>query len=337
MRETLRVANASGYWGDDPGALAGRVRGGALAYVTLDFLAALPMVTLQRRRARDPRLGAASGFVAMLGPVLPEIVRRGIRVVASAGGVHGEACRDRIAEACRAQGLTPALGMVSGDDLLPRLDRLVAAGVPLANLDDGRPLAAIRDRIVAANAYLGAWPIAEALGAGAEIVVTGRTTDAALTLGPLVHELGWAWADWDRLAVGAVAGHAVQGGAQATGGNLTAWRKGAPLGGGYPIAEVAADGRFVVTKHPGTGGRVSRATVTEQLLYEIGDPARYLTPDVSADFRGLEVIEAGRGPGAGGGAPGQPPPHPPQGARVYPDGRPAGRLALPPGARGGPE
>ncbi len=328
MRETLRVANASGYWGDDPGALAGQVRGGALDYVTLDFLAEITMVILQRQRARDPRLGYAYDFVAMLGPVLPEIVQRGIRVVANAGGVHVEACRDRIAEACRTQGLTPALGMVSGDDLLPRLDRLVAAGVPLANLDDGRPLAAIRDRIVAANAYLGAWPIAEALGAGAEIVVTGRTTDAALTLGPLVHELGWAWDDWDRLAAGTVAGHVLECGAQATGGNLTDWRKVAPLDVGYPIAEVAADGRFVVTKHPGTGGRVSRATVTEQLLYEIGDPARYLTPDVSADFRGLEVIDEGRDRVAVGGARGTPPPDSLKVTVVYRDGWRAVGLAL---------
>ena len=328
MRETLRVANASGYWGDDPGALAGQVRGGAVDYVTLDFLAEITMVILQRQRARDPRLGYAYDFVAMLGPVLPEIVQRGIRVVANAGGVHVEACRDRISEACRAQGLTPALGMVSGDDLLPRLDRLVAAGVPLANLDDGRPLAAIRDRIVAANAYLGAWPIAEALGAGAEIVVTGRTTDAALTLGPLVHELGWAWDDWDRLAAGTVAGHVLECGAQATGGNLTDWRKVAPLDVGYPIAEVAADGRFVVTKHPGTGGRVSRATVTEQLLYEIGDPARYLTPDVSADFRGLEVIDAGRDRVAVGGARGTPPPDSLKVTVVYRDGWRAVGLAL---------
>src|SRR5205807_426873 len=328
MRETLRVANAGGYWGDDPGALAGQVRGGALDYVTLDFLAEITMVILQRQRARDPRLGYAYDFVAMLGPVLPEIVQRGIRVVANAGGVHVEACRDRIAEACRAQGLTPALGMVSGDDLLPRLDRLVAAGVPLANLDDGRPLAAIRDRVVAANAYLGAWPIAEALGAGAEIVVTGRTTDAALTLGPLVHELGWAWDDWDRLAAGTVAGHVLECGAQATGGNLTDWRKVAPLDVGYPIAEVAADGRFVVTKHPGTGGRVSRATVTEQLLYEIGDPARYLTPDVSADFRGLEVIDEGRDRVAVGGARGTPPPDSLKVTVVYRDGWRAVGLAL---------
>src|SRR5207237_5094468 len=191
--------------------------------------------------------------------------------------------------------------------LLPRLDRLVAAGVPLAHLDDGRPLAAIRDRIVAANAYLGAWPIAEALGAGAEIVVTGRTTDAALTLGPLVHELGWAWDDWDRLAAGTVAGHVLECGAQATGGNLTDWRKVAPLDVGYPIAEVAAEGGFVITKPAGSGGRVSRATVTEQLLYEIADPAAYLTPDVSADFRHLDVRAAGADRVMVSGARGRPP------------------------------
>ncbi len=328
MRETLRVGNASGYWGDDPGALAQQVRGGALDYVTLDFLAEITMVILQRQRARDPRLGYAYDFVGMLDSVLPDIVQGGIRVVANAGGVHVEACRDRIAEACRARGLTPAIGMVAGDDLLPRLDQLIGAGVPLANLDDGRPLAAIRDRIVAANAYLGAWPIAEALAAGGQIVVTGRTTDAALTLGPLVHEFGWAWNDWDRLAAGTVAGHVLECGAQATGGNLTDWRKVAPLDVGYPIAEVAADGRFVVTKHPGTGGRVSRATVTEQLLYEIGDPARYLTPDVSADFRGLEVIDEGRDRVAVGGARGTPPPDSLKVTVVYRDGWRAVGLAL---------
>jgi hypothetical protein len=328
MRETLRVANASGYWGDDPGALARQITGGDIDYVTLDFLAEITMVILQRQRARDPSLGYAYDFVSMLGPLLPEIVRRGIRVVANAGGVNVEACRDRIAETSRTQGLTPSIGMVAGDDLMPRLDEILAAGAPLANLDDGRPLAPIRERIVAANAYLGAWPIAEALAAGSEIVVTGRTTDAALTLGPLVHELGWAWDDWDRVAAGTVAGHILECGAQATGGNLTDWSKVSSLDVGYPIAEVRRDGRFVVSKHPGTGGRVSRATVTEQLLYEIGDPARYLTPDVAADFRGLEVLEAARDEVAVGGALGTPPPDSLKVTVVYRDGWRAVGLAL---------
>ena len=328
MRGTLRVANASGYWGDDPGALARQVRGGAIDYVTLDFLAEITMVILQRQRARDPRLGFAYDFVTMLVPVLPDVVTRGIRVVANAGGVHVEACRDRIAEACRAQGLAPAIGMVAGDDLMPRLDELLAAGVPLANLDDGRPLGPLRERVVAANAYLGAWPIAEALAAGADIVVTGRTTDAALTLGPLVHELGWAWDDWDRLAAGTIAGHVLECGAQATGGNLTDWRKVAPFDVGYPIAEVESSGRFVVTKHPGTGGRVSRATVTEQLLYEIGDPARYLTPDVTTDFRALDVRDAGSDRVSVRGARGTPPPDSLKVTVVYRDGWRAVGFAL---------
>src|SRR6185295_16571159 len=155
MRGPVRVANASGYWGDDPDALARQVRGGALDYITLDFLAEITMVILQRQRERDARLGYAYDFVSMLTPLLPEIVERGIRIIANAGGVHVAACRDRIADACRAQGVTPALGMVSGDDLMPRLDELTAAGVAFAHLDDGRPLAPLRDHIVAANAYLG--------------------------------------------------------------------------------------------------------------------------------------------------------------------------------------
>src|SRR5262245_57667922 len=203
----LRVANASGYWGDDPEALARQVHGGEVDYVTLDFLAEITMVILQRQRARDPNLGYAYDFVAMLAPLLRDVVERRVRIVANAGGVNVGACAARIAEACRAQGVAPALGIVCGDDLLPRLAELVAAGVPLANLDYGRPLGTIRDRVVAANAYLGAWAISEALAAGADIVVTGRTTDAALTLGPQVHELGWRWDDLDRLAAGTVAGH----------------------------------------------------------------------------------------------------------------------------------
>jgi hypothetical protein len=328
MSDSVRIANASGYWGDDPEALARQIRGGPLDYVTLDFLAEITMVILQRQRERNPKLGYAYDFVEMLTPVLPDIVSRGVKVVANAGGVNTAACRDRIAAVCAAQGVTPALGIVCGDDLLPRLDELLASGVSLAHLDDGRPLAPIRDRIVSANAYLGAWPIAEALAAGAQIVVTGRTTDAALTLGPLVHELGWAWDDFDRLAAGTVAGHVLECGAQATGGNLTDWRAVSPLDVGYPIAEVARDGTFVVTKHPGTGGRVSRATVTEQLLYEIGDPARYLTPDVSADFCELDVTSVGPERVAVRGARGTPPPDTLKVTVVHRDGWRAAGLAL---------
>jgi hypothetical protein len=308
MRASVRIANASGYWGDDPEALARQVRGGPVDYVTLDFLAEITMVILQRQRARDANLGFAYDFVQMLDPLLPELVERDVRVVANAGGVNVRACGDRIADACAARKVEPVLGMVAGDDLMPRLDELLAQGIPFAHLDDGRPLAPVRGQVVAANAYLGAWPIAQALGAGARIVVTGRTTDAALILGPLVHELGWSWTDMDRLAAGTVAGHVLECGAQATGGNLTDWQQVPAFDVGYPVAEVARDGSFVVGKHPGTGGRVSRSTITEQLLYEIGDPGAYLTPDVTVDFRHLDVRALGADRVAVQGARGTPPP-----------------------------
>jgi len=328
MPSPVLIANASGYWGDDPEALARQIRGGPVDYVTLDFLAEITMVILQRQRARDPNLGFAYDFVRMLDPLLPELVERGIRVVANAGGVNVTACGDRIADACGARGVAPVLGMVQGDDLLPRLDELLAHGVRLDNIDDGRPLVPIRQHVVAANAYLGAWAITQALAAGAQLVVTGRTTDAALILGPLVHELGWSWTDFDRLAAGTVVGHVLECGAQATGGNLTDWQQVPALDMGYPVAEVATDGSFVVTKHPGTGGRVSRATITEQLLYEIGDPSAYLTPDVAADFRGLEVRAIGTDRVAVRGAAGTPPPDHLKVTVVYRDGYRAVGFAL---------
>ena len=328
MSGVVRIANASGYWGDDPEALARQVRGGDIDYVTLDFLAEITMVILERQRERNAELGYAHDFVRMLEPVLPDVVTRGVRVIANAGGVNVPACAARIAAACRAKALAPPLAIVHGDDLMPRLDELLASGVPLAHMDDGRELAAMRDRVVAANAYLGAWPISEALADGAQIVVTGRVTDAALTLGPLVHEHGWAWDDWDRLAAGIVAGHVLECGAQATGGNFTDWKRVPPLDVGYPIAEVAPDGTFVLTKHPRTGGRVSRGTVTEQLLYEIGDPGAYRTPDVVTDFRMLDVAAAGPDRVTVSGAHGLPPTDSLKVTVVYKDGYRATGFAL---------
>jgi len=328
MARVIRIGNASGYWGDDPEALARQVLGGDLDYVTLDFLAEITMVILQRQRARDASLGYAYDFVRMLEPVLGEAARRGVRIVANAGGINVGACADRVADLCQAQGLDIGLGVVGGDDLLPRLGEILASGVPLTNMDDGRPLRDVRDEVVSANAYLGAWPLAAALAAGAHVVVTGRTTDAALTLGPLVHEHGWAWDDFGRLAAGTVAGHVLECGAQATGGNLTDWRSVPMSNVGYPIAEVSADGTFVVTKHVGTGGRVSRASVTEQLLYEIGDPAAYLTPDATVDFRSLDVTALGPDRVQVSGARGTPPPDSLKVTVVYRDGWRAVGLAL---------
>lgn len=321
MTSSVRIGNASGYWGDDPEALLRQVTGGPLEYVTMDFLAEITMVILQRQRQRDPRAGFAYDFVEQLERALPAIAERGVTVVVNAGGINPAGCADAVAAACGRAGVSLPIATVSGDDILPRLDELERAGVRLDHMDGERRYDEIRGRVVAANAYLGARPIVEALRGGARIVVTGRTTDAALVLGPLVHELGWAWDDWDRLAAGTAVGHILECGAQATGGNFTDWlRIPSMLDVGYPIAEVSADGSFVVSKHPNTGGLVTTRTVTEQLLYEIGDPRAYLTPDVSADFTALQLRQDGADRVRVSGARGAPPPAMLKVSMVYRDG-----------------
>ncbi len=294
MKDVVRIANASGYWGDDPEALYRQVAGGPVDYVTLDYLAEITMVILQRQRARDPRRGFAYDFIDHLRRALPLIAEKGVTVIANAGGINPSACADAVEALCRDCGVDLPVGVVAGDDLHPRLDELSAKGEGFAHLDGERAYEEVRGRVVAANAYIGAKPVVSALRGGARIVVTGRTTDAALILAPLVHEFGWDWEDWDLMAAGTVAGHILECGAQATGGNYTDWQRiPSMLDVGYPIVEASPDGSFVVTKHPDTGGLVGRRTVTEQLLYEIGDPRAYLTPDVAVDFTSLELTEDG--------------------------------------------
>jgi hypothetical protein len=309
MKSVVRIGNASGYWGDDPEALLRQVSGGPLDYVTMDFLAEITMVILQRQRARDATAGFAYDFIEHLRLALPAIAEHGVTVIVNAGGINPSGCAAAVAALCREVGVALPVGVVAGDDLLPRLDALEAAGAPLDHMDGERRYDEIRGRVVAANAYLSARPVVEALRGGARIVVTGRTTDAALILAPLVHEFGWAWDDWDRLAAGIAAGHILECGAQVTGGNFTDWQRvPSMLDIGYPIAEVQADGEFVVTKHPNTGGLVSTRTVTEQLLYEIGDPRAYQTPDVTVDFTSLHLAQDGPDRVRVGAARGLPPP-----------------------------
>lgn len=295
--KVVRVANAQGFWGDSLEAPVEQVRRGPLDYLTLDYLAEITMSILQKQRARDPRAGYARDFVMVMDRLLPELVERGIRVVANAGGVNPEACREAVLEAARRRGLSGRLrvGVVAGDDILSRLEDLLARGIALQNLDTGEPLAGVRARVQSANAYFGARPIAEALDQGAQIVITGRCTDTALVLGPLIHEFGWAPDDWDRVAAGAIAGHTLECGAQCTGGNCQADWESIPdfAGIGYPIVEAWPDGSFVITKHEGTGGRVTVASVTEQLLYELGDPHAYITPDCIADFTTIQLEQDG--------------------------------------------
>ncbi|MFO0810166.1 MAG: acyclic terpene utilization AtuA family protein [Gemmataceae bacterium] len=291
----LRIGNGCGFWGDNLDAPVELVTRTHLDYLTLEYLAELTMSILAVQKARDPGVGFASDFLNVLERLGPHLLAQpGLKIVTNAGGMNPAACAAKARATLDAAGLKERkIGVVSGDDLLPRLDELIAAGHAFTNLDTGEPLATIRPRIVSANAYLGSQPIADALGRGASVVVTGRVADACLTVGPAAHEHGWAWDDWDRLAGGTVAGHLIECGAQVTGGLWINWEQTNLDLVGYPVAEVDADGTCRVTKPPGTGGAVNVETVAEQLLYEVGDPAAYLTPDVSADFTSVELKEAG--------------------------------------------
>jgi hypothetical protein len=295
MADLVRIANAGGYWGDDLSQLRRQIELGPVDYVTLDFLAEITMSIMQKQRARDPRAGFARDFVGQVEEVLPRLLDAGTRVITNAGGVNPLGCRAALLEMAQLHGRALEVAAVAGDDLLPRLGELTAAGAPLDNMEDGASFAAIRDRVSSANAYFGAWPVVAALETGAHIVVTGRCTDTGITLAPMIHAFGWAADDWDRLAAGIVAGHIVECGAQATGGNFTDWRSVRDLGRiGYPVLEVSPDGSFVVTKHPGTGGAVTVRSVKEQLVYEMGDPRSYITPDVVADFGSIQLESDGR-------------------------------------------
>jgi hypothetical protein len=251
------------------------------------------MSILQKQKERDPRMGYARDFIGAMESVFPAVAERGVRVIANAGGVNPVACADALLAAASKHGVRGKIriGVVTGDDILARLDELLAAGHELNNMDTGAPLSSIRDRVMSANAYIGSEPIVEALSRGANVVVIGRSTDTALTMAPLRHEFGWAADDWDKMASGIIAGHILECGAQSSGGNcLHEWRTIPDLANvGYPIAEASADGTFVITKHAGTGGRVSVPSVTEQLVYEMGDPHAYITPDVVADFTSIQL------------------------------------------------
>ena len=297
-KQTVRIAAGQGFWGDWLEAPMRQVQGGPIDYLVLDYLAEVTMSILQKQRSRDPNAGYARDFVSQMERILPDVAERGIRVISNAGGVNPRGCAEAVRAAAERLGVGDRIriALVTGDDLLDRLDRLIGEGEAFSNMDTGRPLSDVRDRVRSANAYLGMAPVAEALDRGANIVITGRVTDTGLTLGPLVHEFGWAADDWDRIAAGTIAGHILECGAQSSGGNLLRdWRSVKRLEDvGFPLVEASADGSFVVTKHPGTGGVVSVPSVSEQLVYEMGDPANYITPDGIVDFTTIRLKKVGK-------------------------------------------
>ncbi len=286
----VRIGGACGFWGDSMVGAPQLVRSGQIDYLVFDYLAETTMAILAAARAKKPELGYATDFVEIaMRSVLPELAASGIKVVSNAGGINPHGCAQALAKLIDSQGLHLKVAVVEGDDVSAQLRDLCAAGQ--RDMFTAEPLP---ERVLSANAYLGAVPIARALDAGADIVVTGRCVDSAVTLGPLMHEFGWASDDFDRLAAGSLAGHIIECGCQATGGLFTDWQSVPDWATiGYPIAECRADGSFSLTKPARTGGLIARAAVAEQLLYEIGDPGAYALPDVICDFRGVTIEQEG--------------------------------------------
>ena len=292
-REVVRIGGASGFWGDTAIAVPQLIGAAELEYLVFDYLAEVTMSILAAQRAKDPDSGYATDFVQiMMREALPTVKQRGIRVVANAGGVNPLACRDALVALARDLGIELKVGVVLGDDLRARADEFTAAGV--TEMFSGAPFPSPAKRVASINAYLGAFPIARALDAGCDVVITGRCVDSAVTLGVLIHEFGWTEAQLDQLAQGTLAGHLIECGAQGTGGLFTDWEQVPDWENiGFPIIEAFADGRFVITKAAGTGGLVTPASVAEQMLYEIGDPRAYIVPDVVCDFTGVRMAQAG--------------------------------------------
>jgi hypothetical protein len=287
MKEKIRIASGQGFWGDLQSAPVDQVRKGPIDYMMLDYLAEVTMSILQKQKLKDPKLGYAKDLIPLFDEILPDIVQKNIKIITNGGGVNPLACRDAIFEVAKKHNIKNLkIGVVYGDDILSEIDTLASKNILLDNMETGEKLSSVRKNLISANVYFGARPIVEALKQGAQIVITGRTTDTGLTLAPMMYEFDWKWDDWNKIAAGTVAGHILECGGQASGGNYSGdWKSVPDLANiGFPIAEAYPNGKFVVTKHEKTGGLISSATVKEQLLYEIGNPKNYIIPDCIADF-----------------------------------------------------
>jgi len=299
LKDKVYIGNGQGFWGDSVDAPVQLVKGGNLDYLTLDYLAEVTMSIMQRQKLKKPDLGYATDFVQLMERILPVIMEKNIKVIANAGGVNPEACRAAVFSAAKRLGLKGLkIGVVTGDNILERIKEFESKNISMKSMDSGESLYELTKRgaeIMSANVYISSKPLAEALEQGAQVIIAGRTTDTGLAMAPMVYEFGWEWDDWNKLAAGTVAGHIIECGAQCTGGNFSRWRDVPDLWNvGYPVVEAHADGTFYVTKHDNTGGMVNVDTVSEQLLYEMGDPHAYITPDVIADFSTIHLEQAGK-------------------------------------------
>ncbi|MDZ7714975.1 MAG: acyclic terpene utilization AtuA family protein [Balneolaceae bacterium] len=295
MKEFIRIASGQGFWGDLPSAPIKQVRKGPIDYLVMDYLAEVTMSIMQKQKMRNENYGYARDFVEVIDEVLPDIKEKGIKVISNAGGVNPEACKDALLEAIKKHGYDDiTVAVVDGDDILSNIDDLISDGHDLNNMETDDPISSVKEQLLSANVYFGCKPIVKALQQEADIIITGRVTDTGLTLAPMVYEFGWDFDDYDKIATGTIAGHIIECGGQVSGGNFTDWEEVKDFTEiGFPIIEAHPDGDFYVTKHENTGGLINEMTVKEQLLYEIGDPAEYITPDGIADFTSVHLEQDG--------------------------------------------
>jgi hypothetical protein len=297
MKDVIKIASGQGFWGDLIDAPMHQATKGDVDYLMMDYLAEVTMSILQKQKLKNPEFGYARDIPPLMERLLPVLKEKKFKVITNGGGVNPLACRDAIFAIAKKLGITGLkIGVVMGDNILDRIDELVKQGITLNNMETGESVETVKDKVLSANVYFGAKPVVDALKQGADIVITGRVTDTGLTLGPMIYEFGWDWNDWDKISAGTIAGHIIECGGQASGGNfLGDWQSVPDLARiGFPIVEAHKDGTFYITKHDNTGGLVSTETVSEQLLYEIGDPKDYITPDCIADFTSIHLEQAGK-------------------------------------------
>ncbi len=297
MKDIIKIASGQGFWGDLIDAPVNQASKGNIDYLMMDYLAEVTMSILQKQKLKNPAMGYARDIPPLMERLLPLLKEKKFKVITNGGGVNPIACRDAVFEVAKKLGISGLkIGVVMGDNILDNVDALLKEGVLLKNMETGESAEAIKDKMLSANVYFGALPVVQALQQGADIVITGRVTDTGLTLGPMIYEFGWDMNDFNKMSAGTIAGHIIECGGQASGGNfLGDWESVPDLARiGFPIVEAHKDGTFYITKHDGTGGLVSVETVSEQLLYEIGDPTDYITPDCIADFTSIHLEPAGK-------------------------------------------
>jgi len=292
LKKTIKIANGQGFWGDSVDAPYNLVKYGKIDYLTLDYLAEVTLSIMQRQKLKNPEKGYATDFIELFERIALDIANKNIKVITNAGGVNPEVCREKLLKIAKKLNLDIKIAIIKGDDILGNIDSLMSDGVNFANMDDNADFLSIKDKVYSANAYIDSFSIAEALSTDADIVLAGRVSDPGLVLGPAIHEFNWEKTDYDKLAAGTLAGHILECGAQCTGGNYSQWMKVPNIDNiGYPIATLSDDTTFTISKDPNSGGIINKYTIIEQVLYEMGNPKKYISPDVVVDFTSFDIKE----------------------------------------------